>query len=99
MRKLNCWEFKQCGRESGGSNARQLGICPAFKENRLNGAHEGSNAGRSCWVVSGTLCGGEVQGTFAKKFRNCEICDFYRNVKQEENTRFQLSAVLLAKIR
>ena len=99
MKKLNCWEFKQCGREAGGTKATELGVCPATKEQRLDGIHGGQQAGRSCWVLAGTLCGGEVQGTFAQKYRNCEICDFYKMVKREEFTRFQLSATLLARLR
>jgi hypothetical protein len=27
--KVNCWEFKKCGRESQGPNAAELGVCPA----------------------------------------------------------------------
>jgi hypothetical protein len=99
MKKLNCWEFKQCGREAGGAQAREFGVCPATKEQRLDGVHGGSQAGRSCWVLAGTLCGGQVQGTFAQKYRNCEICDFYKTVKREEFTRFQLSATLLARLK
>lgn len=97
--KMNCWEFKKCGRQPGGANERTLGTCPASKEERLNGTHGGKNAGRSCWVISGTLCGGAVQGTFARKFHNCEACDFYKKVKEEESPYFQLSALLLAKVR
>ena len=98
MGKLNCWEFMNCGRQPGGINATNLGICPATQEVRLNGIHEGSNAGRSCWVLSGTLCKGEVQGSFAKKFKSCEICDFYQTVKKEEFPRFQLSALLVKRL-
>ena len=34
--------------------------------------------------MSGTLCSGAVQGTFAQKYKNCEICDFYQMVRKEE---------------
>ncbi|MGD0283853.1 MAG: two-CW domain-containing protein, partial [Dissulfurispiraceae bacterium] len=27
---MNCWEFKKCGREMGGVNIEQLGVCPAY---------------------------------------------------------------------
>ncbi|KKM12636.1 hypothetical protein LCGC14_1719870, partial [marine sediment metagenome] len=30
------------------------------------------------------LSGGTVQGTYAKKFKNCNQCEFYIKVKQEE---------------
>ena len=82
--KLNCWEFKKCGREPGGVHEHDLGVCPVAKELRLDGTHGGRAAGRLCWVVAGSLCGGQVQGTFAKKFESCEKCDFYAMVREEE---------------
>ncbi len=97
--KRNCWEVKRCGRQAGGEHAVDLGICPAAKDERLHGVHGGKNAGRACWVVVGTLCKGEVQGSFAQKYRSCEICDFYQGVRKEEGGKFVLSAVLLNKIR
>jgi len=30
-----------------------------------------------CWQVSGTFCGGKVQGIFAKKFGDCRKCEVY----------------------
>ena len=83
MKKLNCWEFKKCGREPGGHNTEH-GVCPAAVDTNLDGSHDGKNAGRACWVVAGTLCEGEVQGTFAKKYVGCEQCDFYQAVVEEE---------------
>jgi len=97
--KKNCWEFKKCGREPGGEKVRELGVCPAATEQRMDGVHGGKNAGRCCWVVAGTLCGGQVQGTFAKKFQNCQECEFYKLVKEEEGARFVLTANLLAKLK
>lgn len=88
----------RCGREPKGENAEDLGICPASQEYRLDGIHGGKNAGRSCWAVVGTLCGGEVQGTFAQKYRNCGVCEFYNNVKGEESDNFQMTIVLLEKL-
>ncbi|TAL26208.1 MAG: hypothetical protein EPN94_03650 [Nitrospirae bacterium] len=97
MRK-NCWEFKNCGRQPDGEHVRDLGICPSSVETRLHGTHGGKNAGRACWVVAGTLCRGQVQGTFGQKYKSCEICDFYRTVKKEEHPGFRLSAILLGKL-
>lgn len=91
---MNCWEFKKCGREPGGARVAELGVCPAGTDSRLNPVHGGRNGGRSCWVVAGTLCGGEVQGTFAAKFRNCKRCEFYGLVKKEEYPDFRLAATL-----
>ncbi len=97
MKKMNCWEFKKCGRELGGAR-KDLGVCAAAVEYRLHGVHDGKHGGRACWVVAGTLCGGQEQGTFAKKYHNCEKCDFYRTVKQEEGKGFLLSILLLQKL-
>jgi hypothetical protein len=96
--KLNCWEFKKCGRQPEGEHIHDLGLCPAATEEKLDGAHDGTNAGRACWVVAGTFCKGEVQGTFAQKFDNCKLCDFYCKVKEEEYPSFQLSAILVGKM-
>ncbi len=93
--RLNCWEFKQCGRQPGGEHECDIGTCPAAAEERLQGVHHGINGGRTCWVVAGTSCRGEPKGTFAQKFRNCRACDFYRKVCGEERPAFQSSAVLL----
>ena len=57
--RQNCWEALDCGRQRGGRYAEELGMCPASQEVRLDGVHGGMNAGRACWVVAGTLCGGE----------------------------------------
>ena len=84
MAKKNCWEFKKCGREYGGAKAKELGVCAAATELRLHGIHEGKNAGRSCYAVAGTLCGGKVQGVFAAKMSNCMGCDFYKEIQHEE---------------
>ncbi len=97
--KKNCWEHKKCGRQPGGPNAHHLGVCPASVEERLDDVHEGTNAGRTCWVVAGTLCGGAVQGTFGVKYRSCEQCDFYQMVRSEEKGNFKFSSILLARLR
>ncbi len=94
-KKLNCWEFKKCGREPGGGRVHDLGVCPASEEKKLDGVHGGRNGGRSCWILSGTLCEGKVQGVFAQKYKSCQECDFYQDVRKEEFPKFMLSAVLL----
>lgn len=99
MKKLNCWQIKKCGRERGGSKVREMGTCPAAQEQKLNGIHYGENAGRACWVVAGTFCGGKEQGSFAQKYDNCEQCDFYQIVRQEEGLRFRMSTMLLARLK
>lgn len=95
MRKHNCWEYKQCGREPEGTKVHELGVCPAPMAEQLDGTHGGKNGGRSCWAVAGSLCGGKVQGSFAQKYGNCVKCDFYVSVKEDEGTDFILSSKLL----
>ncbi len=88
MDKINCWEYKGCGREPGGKVAEHKGICPAATEEKFRGLHGGKASGRACWLVAGTLCGGKPQGTFAQKIETCEMCDFFRKVKDEEEGSF-----------
>jgi hypothetical protein len=84
QKRINCWEFKQCGRQPGGSQADTLGVCPATVEESFDGINFGRNAGRICWAVAGTCCGGKVQGTFAEKRKSCTTCDFYETVQKQE---------------
>lgn len=82
--KVNCWEQTKCGRQPGGHKAHELGICPVTTYQVLDGAHDGKNAGRACWTIAGSLCGGSIQGTYAQKLHNCWRCEFMNLVKQEE---------------
>jgi hypothetical protein len=82
--RTNCWEFKKCGRELGGTKAAELGVCPAAQNISASGVNGGKNGGRLCWALTGTLCGGKVQGTFAQKLTNCKDCEFFKLVRQEE---------------
>jgi CRP-like cAMP-binding protein len=85
-KRLNCWEYKKCGRETGGENSKALGICPAAIDTSFDGINSGICGGRFCWAVAGTFCGGEAQGTFAEKRESCLSCDFFRRVRAEEGT-------------
>jgi hypothetical protein len=98
MPKLNCWEYKDCGRQPFGKNVKDMGQCLAATCVELHGTHGGKNAGRACWVVAGTLCGGEVQGNFAKKLGNCIKCDFFQMVIAEEGDKYILSKELLPRL-
>jgi hypothetical protein len=88
-----------CGRERGGKKAKELGVCPAARDERLNRIHGGKNAGRACWVIAGTFCEGNIQGTFAQKYRDCAECPFYKQVRMEEGSAYQTSLVLLKKLK
>ena len=94
--KRNCWEHKKCGREPGGAKADELGVCPVTTATCLDEMHGGRMGGRTCWVVTGTLCGGKVQGSLAQKAKNCTACDFYKIVTDEEGMNIKSSNHLLA---
>ena len=85
-KKINCWEFMKCQREPGGPKASENGTCVAAMDSSYDGINCGENAGRICWAVAGTCCGGEIQGTFAEKRDSCTSCPFYRLVQEEEGT-------------
>ena len=95
----NCWEYNKCGKGPNGFNGGKTDICPAASETRLNGVHGGTNGGRACWVVAGTLCQGKVQGVFVQKYTTCQDCDFYKKVQRESFTHFQVSVSLLQRLR
>lgn len=98
MATVNCWEFKHCGRQPGGEKVAELGVCPAAVEKRLDGVNHGRAAGRCCWALTGTLCGGKVQGSFAMKLGNCMKCEFFTLVRQEEGTGYAASTQILEKL-
>ena len=99
MGKANCWELKKCGRQPGGDKVGESGVCPATTEVRLNGIYSGRNGGRVCWTISGTLCGGKVQGTFASKLGNCFQCDFYKMIIEEEKKNLIKTTDILDKLK
>jgi len=99
MAQVNCWEFKKCGREPGGAKSVELGVCPAATDARLSGVNGGRNGGRACWALTGTLCGGAVQGTFASKLKNCLECELYKLVAAQEGKNLQSARTILALIR
>lgn len=72
----NCWEIMNCQREKNGSKVSELGECVASKE----------GLGHSCWMIAGTLCGGEVQGTVAEKEHNCMQCEVYKKYNRITGT-------------
>lgn len=92
---LNCWEYMLCGREPGGINIGELGVCPSATDERFDGIHGGANAGRACWVVAGSVQKENIQCLFAKKNKNCGVCDFYQIVKKEEGDRLRPTIMLI----
>jgi hypothetical protein len=91
IKRKNCWEVMKCGRQPGGENVDKLGICPAAISGNYNGTNKGKFRGRFCWAVTGTLCEGDVQGTYAKKVMDCIHCKFLKHVNEEEGRDFKLT--------
>lgn len=90
MTKINCWEYFKCGREYGGINTKELGVCPASISRLNSGINNGISAGRSCWTIKGTLCNQNRQGNFEDKLLGCINCSFFKLVDQEESREFVL---------
>lgn len=90
MSKLNCWEYFKCGREIGGENTKELGVCPASTSVANTGINSGVRAGRSCWTVEGTLCNKSIQGEIEEKLLGCINCSFFKMVNEEEGRAFVL---------
>ncbi len=86
----NCWQYQRCGRGPGGERAAELGICPAALSTHTEGLNGGKAGGRLCWAISGTLCAGTVQGSFARKRFACVECDFFVQVRADEGEGFVL---------
>ena len=92
--KLNCWQFKNCGREKGGILAEHLGVCPVAKSMKHDGTNGGIAAGRVCWRIINTDDLNAAPG-FCKN-KACHNCEFYRRVlyEEEENTSFKFASVV-----
>lgn len=98
-KRPNCWEHFACGKEGGHLGDRRSGVCPAAIERRADGVNGGRNAGRACWAIAGTLCGGRVQGGFRDKVRECLRCDFYRLVGVQEGSTYMYTTDILQLLR
>lgn len=83
---MNCWEYMKCGREEGGRNTKSLGVCIASVEKKVDGVNDGTNGGRCCWALVGTLCENRIQGTFAQKMFSCLNCEFHKIVWREQKS-------------
>ena len=80
-RRLNCWEFKNCGREKGGLMVQLLGECPVSTARSFDGTNRGIAGGRACWMVRESNRLARLQVCAGN---SCHTCEFYRRVKHEE---------------
>jgi len=94
MKKLNCWEFKKCGREPGGSNSAG-GLCPAAVAHRTDGINNGHNGGRCCWAIPESDCIGALQNTIV----TCLQCEVLAMVQEQESVDFVLLGGILNRIK
>ncbi len=95
----NCWEYKSCGCQPGGENICESGVCPAATTLNAHGINNGINAGRSCWAIKGTLCGGKAQRTFTEKLARCMNCDFYSKVRREEGVSYSGTKIIMSMLK
>ncbi len=79
--RLNCWQFRNCGREKGGLLADLLGVCPVAAAMKHDGVNHGTAAGRYCWrIAKVTPVESGLQGCTGQ----CRSCEFYSRVLFEE---------------
>ena len=62
------------GGEGAGVTCWEVKNCP---DARRENCPAYPDAGAECWMVTGTLCGGEEQGSFHEKLANCKQCEVY----------------------
>jgi len=86
-KKLNCWEYFQCGREPGGLKEKEFGVCPVVTNRDSDGINKGHAAGRVCWTIEGSLC----KVTHGHKFKKCLHCAFFQEVERQEERNFVLA--------
>ena len=82
--KINCWEFMKCGREEGGKNAQESGVCPVAAAIFADGLNGGSNGGRICWVTAEELPEGSLSCKGLNHISACFSCEFKYKVMNEE---------------
>ncbi len=93
MNLENCWEFMGCGRQPGGENAREHGICLAAVDESSHGLNGGTNGGRICWTVTGHFSEArKVRCRPARDIPTCTSCLFFKKVLREQTiSRFILT--------
>ena len=84
-RRLNCWEYRNCGMEPGGIFSEIYGTCPVALNMKFDGVNGGRGAGRICWKVMNRI---SSKDPFICRHnrQSCIHCDFYRRVNSEEES-------------
>jgi|GEM_PF-2171482 len=76
----NCWEIRNCELHKNGRLTLIFGECVASSE----------NMGHSCWMLAGTFCDGQLQGTAAQKEDKCRKCPVYQLYHRAEGQKGDL---------
>ena len=85
-KKINCWEYRNCGVEPGGIFAEIYGECPVPRMMKYDGVNGGRGAGRVCWKVMNNAALKEP--FICRNSRiSCFQCEFFIRVKNEEGAR------------
>ncbi len=79
-KKLNCWEFVNCGREKNGLMVSTLGECKVVTDMKYDGLNNGVGAGRACWMTHKDNC----VMIKSQQYLSCYDCPFYKRVAFEE---------------
>jgi len=85
--KIPCWEMKNCQRCHGGEKEAEFGMCITYP---WGGWH--------CWALAGTLCGGMVQGSSAQKEGNCQMCQHYIELMQDDPAKLKADSAYFSAV-
>ncbi|MCI5219061.1 MAG: hypothetical protein D3914_07680 [Candidatus Electrothrix sp. LOE2] len=82
--RINCWEFKKCGREPGGRNIEKYGCCSVPVSIEYDGMNNGKNGGRSCWILRESACEKIMRACRVDEIKECRQCHFHTYVRKTE---------------
>jgi hypothetical protein len=71
--KTNCWEFNECGRQPGGFNVQDLGVCSTAQAIWCDEVQKTIDSGKYCWSIN----------TGEKLCDSCDVCEYYIKEKTE----------------
>jgi signal transduction histidine kinase len=85
--KIPCWELKNCERWPGGKKEAEFGVCITYP---WGGWH--------CWALAGTLCGGLIQGSAAAKEGNCQMCQHYIELMENDPSKLKADSAYFSTV-
>lgn len=85
--KKACWDLKNCERWPGGKKEAEFGVCITYP---WGGWH--------CWALAGTLCGGLVQGSAAQKEGNCQMCQHYIELMENDPSKLKADSAYFSTV-